>query len=97
MISPTSPKWPEKEPAGQQRKAEVVGWPDPIRPPAPQAEPAIDAFVRSRQPDVVSYSDWDTIDRHEREQGRRVGCPRVKLTRVSDMIDVVQAAERLSA
>ena len=64
---------------------------------APQAEPAIEAFVRSRQPEAVSYSDWDTIDRHEREQGRRVGSPRVKLTRVSDMIDVVQAAERLSA
>jgi ferredoxin--NADP+ reductase len=62
-----------------------------------QSEPAIAAFVRSRQPELVSYSDWDTIDRHEREQGRRVGSPRVKLTRVSDMIDLVQSAERLSA
>jgi ferredoxin--NADP+ reductase len=53
--------------------------------------------VLSRQPDLVTYSDWDMIDRHEREQGRRVGCPRVKLTRVSDMIELVQAAERLSA
>jgi ferredoxin/flavodoxin---NADP+ reductase len=62
-----------------------------------QSEPAIEPFVRSRQPDLVTYSDWDTIDRHEREQGRRVGSPRVKLTRVSDMIDLVHAAERLSA
>ncbi len=62
-----------------------------------QSEPAIEAFVRSRQPDLVTYSDWDTIDRHERDQGRRVGSPRVKMTRVSDMVELVHAAERLSA
>jgi ferredoxin--NADP+ reductase len=62
-----------------------------------QREPAIEAFLRSRQPDLITWADWDTIDRHEREQGQRVGSPRVKLTRVSDMIDVVAASHRLSA
>ena len=39
MTFPTSPKWPQEESPGQQRKAEIVGWPDPTRPLAPQAEP----------------------------------------------------------
>ncbi len=60
-------------------------------PPAP--DPAeLDETLRERQPDLVSYSGWSEIDRHERERGEPHGRPRVKLTRIEDMLRV--AAEQ---
>jgi ferredoxin--NADP+ reductase len=59
--------------------------------------PAIEALLRSRQTDLVSYADWETIDHHERLAGERADRPRVKLTRVDEMVDVAAAARRLSA
>lgn len=60
-------------------------------PPAP--DPAeLDQTLRARQPDLVTYSGWSEIDRHERERGEPHGRPRVKLTRIEDMLRV--AAEQ---
>ena len=60
-------------------------------PPAP--DPAeLDQTLRERQPDLVTYSGWSEIDRHERERGESHGRPRVKLTRIEDMLRV--AAEQ---
>ncbi len=60
-------------------------------PPAP--DPAeLDQTLRERQPELVTYSGWSEIDRHERERGERHGRPRVKLTRIEDMLRV--AAEQ---
>jgi ferredoxin/flavodoxin---NADP+ reductase len=59
--------------------------------------PAIEALLRSRQPDLISYADWETIDLHERLAGDRADRPRVKLTRVDEMVGVAAAARRLSA
>lgn len=47
---------------------------------------ASEALVRSRQPQVVSYGDWLKLDAIELERGRAVGRPRVKFTRVEDML-----------
>ena len=51
--------------------------------------PPIEDWLGERQPSVVSYADWETLDAHEQEQGQRANRPRVKLTRVSDMLDVL--------
>jgi ferredoxin/flavodoxin---NADP+ reductase len=61
-------------------------------PPAP--DPAeLQETLRARQPDLVSYAGWTEIDRHERERGESEGRPRVKLTRIEEMLRV--AADEL--
>jgi ferredoxin--NADP+ reductase len=41
---------------------------------------AIDALVRSRQPDLVTYEDWTKVDALELSNGEAAGRPRVKFT-----------------
>ncbi len=55
-------------------------------------QPGVEAarqLVASRQPLFVSYEDWMAIDKAERDQGMAEGRPRVKLTRVKDMLAVL--------
>jgi ferredoxin--NADP+ reductase len=47
---------------------------------------AIEALVRQRQPRVVSYADWRRLDAIEIAAGKAAGRPRVKLTRVEEML-----------
>ncbi len=54
---------------------------------------AVEQLLRSRQPDLVTYSGWEAIDRHERALGEPAGRPRVKLTRIEELLEVA-AAER---
>jgi ferredoxin--NADP+ reductase len=56
-------------------------------------EPAVDEWVREVQPELVTYADWESLDRHEQELGQRANRPRAKLTRVSDMLDVLRPPE----
>ena len=58
---------------------------------------AAERLLRQRQPRVVSYTDWLRLNALEVERGRAQGRPRVKLTRVDDMVDLAAAARRLSA
>ncbi len=58
--------------------------PDPVA-----ADPvAIEELLRTRQPDLVTYEGWTSIDRHERSLGEPAGRPRVKLTTIEQMLDV---------
>jgi ferredoxin--NADP+ reductase len=41
-----------------------------------------------KQPHLVTYSGWEAIDRHERALGEGAGRPRVKLTRIEEMLRV---------
>jgi ferredoxin--NADP+ reductase len=59
--------------------------------PDPQA---IEELLLLRRPDLVSYEGWSEIDRHERSLGEPHGRPRVKLTRIEEMLRV--AAEQSS-
>lgn len=59
-----------------------------LAPAHPEAE-AVDALVRRREPNVVSYSDWLKIDEVERQRGEEQGRPRVKFTSVEDMLAVL--------
>ena len=44
------------------------------------------ALVAERQPDAVDYGEWQLIDTHERELGEPAGRPRVKLTRIDELL-----------
>ena len=52
---------------------------------------AIEALLRERQPQLVTYSGWEAIDRHERELGEAAGRPRVKLTEIEQMLRIAAA------
>jgi ferredoxin/flavodoxin---NADP+ reductase len=45
-------------------------------------------LIHSRQPRRIDLKGWKTIDAHERRIGRERGRPRVKLTRISEMLDI---------
>ncbi|HET6947011.1 MAG TPA: FAD-dependent oxidoreductase [bacterium] len=56
-----------------------------LSPDHPQAE-AVAALVRERQPHAFSYADWRTLNEIEVARGRAAGRPRVKFTRVEEML-----------
>ena len=56
-------------------------------PPAPDPEELL-ATLRARQPELVTYAGWSEIDRHERSRGETAGRPRVKLTRIEELLRV---------
>jgi ferredoxin--NADP+ reductase len=49
---------------------------------------AVERLLRERQPELVTYDGWASIDRHERSLGGSAGRPRVKLTRIEEMLRV---------
>jgi ferredoxin--NADP+ reductase len=56
-----------------------------LKPPAPERE-AIARLVIERQPLFVSYADWRRLDELEVARGRAGGRPRVKFTRIKEML-----------
>ncbi len=64
-----------------------------LAPPRPEPE-AIEHLVRERQPLYVSYDDWLKLDAVETGRGRPLGRPRVKFTRVEEMLDALGRAGR---
>jgi ferredoxin--NADP+ reductase len=52
---------------------------------------SVEALLRARQPDLVTYDGWESIDRHERALGQPAGRPRVKLTRIDELLRVAAA------
>jgi ferredoxin--NADP+ reductase len=54
---------------------------------------AIEALLRSRQPELITYSGWEAIDTHERALGKPTGRPRVKLTSIDELLRVAAAEE----
>ena len=50
----------------------------------------LERLLAERQRDVVSYTDWQVLDTVEKERGEAAGGrPRVKFTRVEDMLQVL--------
>ena len=56
-----------------------------LRPADPSPE-AVERLVRERQPQYLSYQDWLRLDELETRRGKETGRPRVKFTRVKDML-----------
>ena len=65
------------------------GQPRHLRPAEPDAA-VVEAVLRERQP-LVTYAGWAEIDRHELALGEAAGRPRVKLTRIDEMLQIVAA------
>lgn len=61
--------------------------------PAPNPDPAaIDALLEERQIQVVTIDGWRILDRLETENGKAQGKPRVKFTRIRDMLAALRTA-----
>jgi len=56
-----------------------------LTPTEPTRE-AFEAFIRRQQPEVVSFEDWQLLDQAELANGAAVGRPRIKFSRVEDML-----------
>jgi ferredoxin--NADP+ reductase len=56
-----------------------------LAPPEPDAG-AAEALVRQRQPQSISWADWQRLDALEVARGRAAGRPRVKFVRVEEML-----------
>jgi ferredoxin/flavodoxin---NADP+ reductase len=56
--------------------------------PAQTDSEAVDALLRERRPDHVTYQGWEAIDRAEVERGKPQGRPRVKFCRIDEMVEV---------
>ncbi len=63
----------------------LPGIPDPNRDPE-----RIVALLRQRKPDFVTYDDWRSLDQYELARGAEQGRPRVKVTSVSEMLNVIR-------
>ena len=70
--------------AAEQRRA--VAGTAPAHVPARPTPRRVEALLRARQPELVTYAGWEAIDRHERALGEPTGRPRVKLTRIEEML-----------
>ena len=47
-------------------------------------------LLRQRKPDFVGYSDWKVLDGYELARGQEQGRPRVKVTSVTEMLEVIR-------
>ncbi len=61
--------------------------------PADPDPAAIEELLRARVPQLVTHEGWLEIDRHEQGRGEPQGRPRVKLTRIEEML-LVAAEQR---
>ncbi|UCG23525.1 MAG: FAD-dependent oxidoreductase [Chloroflexota bacterium] len=61
-----------------------------LKPPSPTAE-AAGKLIKDRQPEFFSFDDWRRLDQLEIERGQMIGRPRVKFTRIADMLAAKQS------
>jgi ferredoxin--NADP+ reductase len=54
--------------------------------PAEPDPDAVERLVRERRPDYIAYGDWLRLNKLEIARGQARGCPRVKFTRVHEML-----------
>jgi len=59
-----------------------------LNPDQPEVEEA-EATIRQRKPDYFSYQDWLRINEIEISRGKKQGRPRVKFTRIEDMLEAL--------
>jgi ferredoxin/flavodoxin---NADP+ reductase len=60
--------------------------------PATTAPDALDVLLASRGVDVVTFEDWQVLDALETARGAAASRPRVKLTRLAEMMRVIHDA-----
>ena len=47
------------------------------------------ALVKQRKPDVIGWPEWQVLDAHETALGSQQGRPRIKVTDVAEMLDII--------
>jgi len=55
---------------------------------------SVEKLLSDRKPNYVSYEDWLLIDQLEAEMGQAAGRPRIKYSRIEDMLDALQERKR---
>lgn len=60
--------------------------------PSSSSGDAIDQLIRARQSDLVTWTDWQRINDAETTAGKTAGRPRVKLTRVTELVNASRAS-----
>lgn len=60
-----------------------------IGPEQPDRDAAA-AFIKAKQPRCISYNDWLTLDEIELKKGEAIGRPRLKFTKIEDMLTAVK-------
>jgi ferredoxin--NADP+ reductase len=60
--------------------------------PAAGSREAVESLVGGRKPDYVSYDGWELIDAAEQAAGAPLGRPRVKFTRVEEMVEAASGS-----
>jgi ferredoxin--NADP+ reductase len=50
----------------------------------------IEALLKRRKPNYVTYVGWKVLDAHEVKHGIEQGRPRVKVTRVPEMLEIIE-------
>ncbi len=58
--------------------------------PADPDRDSIESLLTERKPDYVSYAGWELIDAAEQAAGAPLGRPRVKFTRVEEMVELAR-------
>ena len=66
-------------------RAALPGIPD-----ANRDRSTIVALLERRKPDYVTFADWKMLDAYETARGAERGCPRVKVTRVPEMLKIIR-------
>jgi len=84
ILADLSPSGERNGNAPARVSAHVPSDPDPA---------AVEELLRARQPALVTYAGWEAIDRHERALGERAGRPRIKLTRIEELLQVAAAEQ----
>lgn len=56
-----------------------------------QPEAAMGTLIRERNPEALTFDDWNAIDRAERDAGKAAARPRIKFIDVQSMMDVVRS------
>jgi anaerobic selenocysteine-containing dehydrogenase/NADPH-dependent glutamate synthase beta subunit-like oxidoreductase/NAD-dependent dihydropyrimidine dehydrogenase PreA subunit len=64
--------------------------------PVPGATIDVEALLRERGIDYVSFNDWTLLDEHEREQGKPHGRPRRKVVEVERMLEIIRSRRQHS-
>ena len=62
--------------------------------PDPPGDEDIEAWLRRRAPDHVTWEGWKAIDDRERAAGEPQGRPRVKLVRIAEMLEAARSLAR---
>jgi ferredoxin--NADP+ reductase len=68
----------------------------PALDPALATRASVEALLAQRKPDYVTYDDWKRLDQVELANGTAVGRPRLKFSRIADMLNAIRHARQAS-